>query len=162
VITSGGVSVGEADFVKTTLDKLGQVDFWRIAMKPGKPLAIGKINNAMFFGLPGNPVSVMATFYLFVLPALRAMMGETAAPPLRVRARTQGRLKKTSGRMDFQRGILSNDNGRLVVHAGGMQASHILSGMSQANCFIVLPLDSGNVEAGEEVEVLPFYGLLNP
>lgn len=161
VITSGGVSVGEADFVKTTLDKLGKVDFWRIAMKPGKPLAIGKINHAMFFGLPGNPVSVMATFYLFVLPALKAMMGETAAPPLLVKARTQGRLKKAPGRMDFQRGILSNENGQLVVSAGGMQASHILSGMSRANCFIVLPLDSDDVEAGVEVDVLPFYGLFN-
>lgn len=162
VITSGGVSVGEADFVKSTLDKLGKVEFWRIAMKPGKPLAIGKIHNAMFFGLPGNPVSVMATFYLFAMPALKAMMGQRVTPPLVVRARTQSKLKKRPGRMDFQRGILSNENGQLVVQAGGMQASHILSGMSQANCFIVLPLDSSDVEAGEEVEVLPFYGLLGP
>lgn len=162
VITSGGVSVGEADFVKSTLDKLGKVEFWRIAMKPGKPLAIGKIHNAMFFGLPGNPVSVMATFYLFAMPALRAMMGQRVTPPLVVRARTQSKLKKRPGRMDFQRGILSNENGQLVVQAGGMQASHILSGMSQANCFIVLPLDSSDVEAGTEVEVLPFYGLLGP
>lgn len=161
VITSGGVSVGEADFVKSTLDKLGKVEFWRIAMKPGKPLAIGKINNAMFFGLPGNPVSVMATFYLFAMPALRAMMGQTVTPPLMVRALTQSKLKKRPGRMDFQRGILGNENGQLVVQAGGMQASHILSGMSRANCFIVLPLDSGDIETGEEVEVLPFYGLLS-
>ena len=162
IITSGGVSVGEADFVKSTLDRLGRVDFWRIAMKPGKPLAIGKIENAMFFGLPGNPVSVMATFYLFALPSLRAMMGETHIAPLQLRAVTQNKLKKRPGRMDFQRGILTNDNGRLLVQAGGIQASHILSGMSRANCFIVLPLDGGDVEAGKEVDVLPFYGLLSP
>jgi len=161
IITSGGVSVGEADFVKTTLDKLGQVDFWRIAMKPGKPLAVGKVNQAMFFGLPGNPVSVMATFYLFALPALRVMMGQPVTPPLTVTAICQHTLKKTPGRMDFQRGVLSNDNGRLMVDAAGMQASHILSGMSHANCFIVLPRESGNIEAGSEVTVMPFYGLLS-
>lgn len=161
IITSGGVSVGEADFVKATLDKLGQVDFWRIAMKPGKPLAVGKINQAMFFGLPGNPVSVMATFYLFALPALRIMMGQPVTPPLTLTAICQHTLKKTPGRMDFQRGVLSNDNGRLMVDAAGMQASHILSGMSRANCFIVLPRESGNIEAGSEVTVMPFYGLLS-
>ena len=160
IITSGGVSVGEADFVKATLDKLGKVDFWRIAMKPGKPLAIGKVKQAMFFGLPGNPVSVMATFYLFAMPALRAMMGQTPSPPLRIKAATLHTLKKTPGRMDFQRGLLSNDNGRLVVDATGMQASHILSGMSRANCFIVLPLEAGNIDAGSEVDVIPFRGLV--
>ena len=160
IITSGGVSVGEADFVKATLDKLGKVDFWRIAMKPGKPLAIGKVKQAMFFGLPGNPVSVMATFYLFAMPALRAMMGQTPSPPLRIKAATLHTLKKAPGRMDFQRGLLSNDNGRLVVDATGMQASHILSGMSRANCFIVLPLEAGNIDAGSEVDVIPFRGLV--
>jgi molybdopterin molybdotransferase len=161
IITSGGVSVGEADFVKATLDKLGKVDFWRIAMKPGKPLAIGKINNALFFGLPGNPVSVMATFYLFATPALRQMMGQSISPPLHVTAISKGKLKKTPGRMDFQRGQLSNENGRLVVDATGMQASHILSGMSRANCFIVLPREAGDIEAGSEVDVIPFHGIIN-
>jgi len=160
VITSGGVSVGEADFTKKTLDKLGQVDFWRIAMKPGKPLAIGKINQALFFGLPGNPVSVMATFYLFVAPALCQMMGQTRVPPLTVKAICEQGLKKRPGRMDFQRGIVRNEQGRLLVSAAGMQASHILSGMSQANCFIVLPLETGNIEAGSEVDVMPFHGLI--
>lgn len=160
IITSGGVSVGEADFVKSTLDKLGKVDFWRIAMKPGKPLAIGKINNAMFFGLPGNPVSVMATFYLFAMPALRKLMGQPYQAPLHFTAITKNKLKKTPGRMDFQRGVLSNDNGRLLVDATGMQASHILSGMSRANCFIVLPLEAGHIEAGSEVTVIPFHGLV--
>jgi len=159
VITSGGVSVGEADFVKLTLDKLGKVDFWRIAMKPGKPLAFGKINDAIFFGLPGNPVSVMATFYLFALPAIRHMLGQPYQQPIVYRAVTQSRLKKTPGRTDFQRGVLHHDNGKLMVDGTGMQASHILSGMSRANCFIVLPLESGPVEAGSEVDVMPFHGL---
>lgn len=161
VMTSGGVSVGEADYVKITLDKLGKVDFWRIAMKPGKPLAFGKINNALFFGLPGNPVSVMATFYLFALPALRHMMGQAYEQPIVVRAVTQGKLKKRPGRTDFQRAILKNENGKLVVDGSGMQASHILSGMSRANCFIVLAQESGAVDAGSEVDVIPFHGLIN-
>lgn len=161
IITSGGVSVGEADFTKTTLDKLGKVDFWRISMKPGKPLAFGKINQAIFFGLPGNPVSVMATFYLFALPALKQMMGQIVTPPLIVKATSMHSLKKRPGRQDYQRGVLTNNEGRLVVNAAGMQASHILSGMSQANCFIMLPMESGNVEAGTEVDVMPFQGLLD-
>lgn len=161
IITSGGVSVGEADFVKATLDKLGQVNFWRIAMKPGKPLAMGKIQQTLFFGLPGNPVSVMATFYLFVLPALRAMMGQSPTERLTVNAISKHKLKKRPGRTDFQRGVLSYENGQLVVDAAGMQASHILSGMSHANCFIVLARDAGDVEAGSIVPVLPFHGLMS-
>lgn len=160
IITSGGVSVGEADYVKATLDKLGQVDFWRIAMKPGKPLAMGKVRQALFFGLPGNPVSVMATFYLFVMPALRAMMGQLPDRPLTVNAISKHTLKKRPGRMDFQRGVLCDENGQLVVDAAGMQASHILSGMSRANCFIVLARETGDVEAGSLVPVLPFHGLM--
>jgi len=160
IITSGGVSVGEADFIKATLENLGKIDFWRIAMKPGKPLAVGKIQQALFFGLPGNPVSVMATFYLFAMPALRQMMGQTVTSPLHVTAVCKHALKKRPGRLDFQRGLLSNENGQLVVDAAGMQASHILSGMSQANCFIVLPLESCNVDAGSTVDVIPFHGLI--
>jgi molybdopterin molybdotransferase len=156
IITTGGVSVGDADFVKTVLEKLGQVNFWRIAMKPGKPLAIGKVGQAAFFGLPGNPVSVMATFYEFVLPALRSLGGELPRTPLLFHAITKSRLKKSPGRTDFQRGILTAENGKLYVDASGMQASHILSGMSRANCFIVLPQDCGNIDAGEEVAVQPF------
>ena len=159
VITSGGVSVGEADFVKLTLEKIGKVDFWKVAMKPGKPLALGKIKNAMFFGLPGNPVSVMATFYLFAQPAIRYMMGEAYQQPLIVKATTTSVIKKRPGRTDYQRGIAKNKNGKLVVDGAGMQASHILSGMSQANCFVVIPQMSGSVEAGAEVDVILFDGL---
>jgi molybdopterin molybdotransferase len=161
VITSGGVSVGEADFVKQTLDKLGEVGFWKIAMKPGKPLAFGQIKQAWFFGLPGNPVSVMATFYEFAQPALRRLMGETVTAPLTIRVPCKETLKKRPGRTDFQRGILEYDaEGNLVVSATGMQASHILSGMSRANCFIVIPLEAGDIEAGTLVEVQPFKGLM--
>lgn len=161
VITSGGVSVGEADYVKQTLDKLGQVNFWKIAMKPGKPLAFGKIKQAVFFGLPGNPVSVMATFYQFVQPALRRLTGQTRVMPVIIKLPCSEELKKRPGRTDFQRGIMEYDaDGNLSVRSVGMQASHILSGMSRANCFIILPRESGDIEAGKLVDVQPFEGLM--
>jgi molybdopterin molybdotransferase len=161
VITSGGVSVGEADYVKETLDRLGNVDFWKIAMKPGKPLAFGKVQQALFFGLPGNPVSVMATFYQFVLPALRHLMGEPATALLTIKVPCAQALKKQPGRTDFQRGLLvRNTDGELVVDSTGLQGSHVLSSMSRANCFIVLPAECGNVPAGTLVEVQPFEGLI--
>lgn len=160
LITSGGVSVGDADYVKQTLDQLGQVNFWKIKMKPGKPLAFGQLNQAVFFGLPGNPVSVMATFYQIVQPSLRYLMGQDTTNPIRLKVRTAERLKMRPGRMDFQRGILKyNEQGELVVRSTGNQGSHILSSMSLANCFIVLPAESGPVETGEWVEVEPFEGL---
>jgi len=161
VITSGGVSVGEADYVKETLDRLGNVDFWKIAMKPGKPLAFGKVQQALFFGLPGNPVSVMATFYQFVLPSLRHLMGEPAAATLTIKVPCTQALKKKPGRTDFQRGLLvRNAGGELVVDSTGLQGSHVLSSMSRANFFIVLPAECGDVPAGTLVEVQPFDGLI--
>lgn len=157
LITSGGVSVGDADYVKTTLDAFGQVNFWKVAMKPGRPLAFGKINNTVFFGLPGNPVSVMVTFYQFVQQALRKMMGETFTQPLIVRAVCQSKLRKRAGRFEFQRGILTRDDeGQLIVSKTGQQGSGILSSMTRANCFIMLPETTTDVEAGTEVEVQPF------
>jgi len=161
VITSGGVSVGDADYVKETLEKLGAVDFWKISMKPGKPLAFGLINESLFFGLPGNPVSVIATFYLVAQPAIQKLLGQKMQPPLVAKAKTTEFLKKRPGRTDFQRGILSNDeNGDLVVKMAGTQASHILTSMSNANCFVQLDKDSGNIEVGDTVKVIPFQGLL--
>ena len=161
IITSGGVSVGEADFVKETLDKLGKVDFWKIAMKPGKPLAFGFVNDAVFFGLPGNPVSVMATFYQFALPTLKTIMGHNIIKPTIIKIACKTDLRKAPGRTDFQRGIMrTNERGELVVESIGMQASHVLSGMSKANCFIILPQESGNVKAGTLVDVQPFRGLM--
>jgi molybdopterin molybdotransferase len=161
IITSGGVSVGDADYVTDCLDRVGKINFWKIAMKPGKPLAFGTVKNAVFFGLPGNPVSVMATFYQFVQPALHIMMGQTKQPSIRFTVPCLTGLKKHPGRVDFQRGILETDEqGQLVVRSTGQQGSGILSSMSQANCFIILPKDSGNVAAGEEVVVEPFDGLI--
>jgi len=156
VITSGGVSVGDADYVKETLEKMGEVNFWKIAMKPGKPLAYGKIGNAWFFGLPGNPVSSMATFIEIVRPNLEYLAGQSASQPLRLKVKTVDPLKKRPGRTDFQRGILVYEEDELVVRTTGHQGSHVLSSMSQANCFIVLPAESGSITAGEMVEVEPF------
>ena len=163
IVTSGGVSVGDADYVKETLDRLGEVDFWKIAMKPGKPLAFGKVAGAWFFGLPGNPVSTLVTFYQFAQPALRRLMGQNVGEPLTIRVPCAEPLKKRPGRTDFQRGILERDaSGRLTVRSVGQQASHILSGMSRANCFIILPRESSGVDAGTEVDVQPFEGILCP
>lgn len=161
VITSGGVSVGEADYVKETLIKLGAINFWKIAIKPGRPLAFGTINHSYFFGLPGNPVSVMVTFYQFVQPALLRLMGARLVEPLTARAICLSSLGKAPGRVEYQRGILSKDEqGRLVVRKTGAQGSGILSSMSQANCFILLPMECAGVKAGMEVEVQPFHGLI--
>lgn len=161
VITSGGVSVGEADFVKQTLDELGRVDFWKIAMKPGKPLACGRLGDALFFGLPGNPVSVMATFYQFVQPALQRMMGMNASTGIRLRVPCAVDLKKELGRTEYQRGILQTAaDGTLSVTTTGRQGSHVLSSMSRSDCFIILPAECAGVQAGEPVEVQPFAGLV--
>jgi molybdopterin molybdotransferase len=161
IITSGGISFGQTDYVKETLERMGTLSFWRIAMKPGRPLAFGRIQRAWFFGLPGNPVSVMVTFYELVQPALRRLMGQAVEPPLRLRVPCVSPLKKTPGRQDFQRGILHhNAQGRLVVRSTGPQGSGVLSSMSQANCFIIVPTEWGNVEPGTEVEVEPFAGLV--
>jgi molybdopterin molybdotransferase len=162
VITSGGVSVGEADFVKQILSELGEVLFWKIAMRPGRPLAYGKLGNAHFFGLPGNPVSAMVTFYQFVREALLVLMGvpqPAAIPTLKAICTTA--IKKAPGRTEFQRGILSRaEDGRWSVRTTGDQSSQVLSSMGQANCFIVLPDDQGNTAPGAEVEVQILEGII--
>ncbi len=161
VISTGGVSVGEADYVKEILEELGQVNFWKVAMKPGRPLTFGKVGNATFFGLPGNPVSVMVTFYQFVLPALRKMMGEAETKPLTLKARCTSKLHKRPGRTEFQRGVMETDeNGELLVHKTGEQGSGILRSMSEANCFIVLSKESKGIEIDAIVDVQPFSGLI--
>jgi molybdopterin molybdotransferase len=162
VITSGGVSVGEADFVKAMLDKLGEVVFWKIAMKPGRPLAYGKIGGAHFFGLPGNPVSVMVTFYQFVRDALLALSGVSPVEPVPTfMAACSARLKKAPGRTEFQRGILTRDaQGALSVKPTGEQGSGILKSMSDANCFMILGDATGNVEPGTMVEVQLLEGVV--
>jgi len=161
LITTGGVSVGEADFVKETLEKLGQVGFWKIAMKPGRPLAFGQIDACQFFGLPGNPVSAMVTFYQFVQPAILRMMGIDDVAPKFLLLKTASQLKKRPGRLEFQRGTIETDeDGGMVVTSVGAQGSGILSSMSKANCFIELALESSVVEAGEYVKVQPFAGMI--
>ncbi|MBI4192618.1 MAG: molybdopterin molybdotransferase MoeA [Betaproteobacteria bacterium] len=162
VITSGGVSVGEADFVKDLLEKLGEVVFWKIAMKPGRPLAYGRIGNAHFFGLPGNPVSVMVTFYQFVRDALLKLAGRDPLPPLPTfRVPCTSSLKKAPGRTEFQRGVLTQDaSGNWSVRVTGEQGSGILRSMSEANCFIILPEAQANVAAGTIVEVQVMEGIV--
>ena len=156
VITTGGVSVGEADFVKDIVAQMGDIHFWKIAMKPGRPITFGQLGNASFFGLPGNPVSVMTTFYQFVLPAIQRLSGQNERAPLTVKASCTSDLKKRAGRYEFQRGILSLDpEGRLSVRATGKQGSGILTSMSHANCLILLDEACDGVDAGEVVSVQP-------
>jgi len=162
IITSGGVSVGEADFMKELLQKLGQVLFWKIAMKPGRPLAFGKIGNAHYFGLPGNPVAVMVTFYQFVRQAMLILMGQPSPAHLpMLNAVCISPIRKLKGRTEFQRGILFlADDGNWQVRTTGNQSSGVLSSMSQGNCFIVLDEDVGNIEAGTTVKVQLFDGVI--
>ena len=170
VISSGGVSVGDADFTRDLMNALGDVAFWKIAMRPGRPLAFGRLwsgkrpgegESALFFGLPGNPVAVMATFYFIVREALLAMSGATPyALPL-ISATSSQAVNKRAGRTEFQRGIARRDTaGRWHVVTTGPQGSGVLSSMSEANCFIVLKHDAGNIDAGDSVDILPFDGLI--
>jgi len=157
VISSGGVSVGDADYTKTVLDDLGEIGFWKIAMKPGKPFAFGKLPNSVFFGLPGNPVSALVTFHQLAIVALTKMQNAEALKRTHLQVKTVSDLKKSPGRMDFQRGVLSiNEQGENVVTSTGSQGSGILSSLAQANCFIVLPAEQGKVPAGEVVTVQLF------
>jgi len=161
LITSGGVSVGEADYVKASLLKQGQIKFWKVAMKPGRPFAFGTLDGSYFFGLPGNPVSVMVSFYQFVQPALKKLAGENVTVPLLLQVPCRSKLTKRAGRVEYQRGILEYDaSGDLVVRKTGAQGSGILRSMTDANCFIVLPLASEGVAPGERVAVQPFHGIV--
>lgn len=165
VITSGGVSVGEADYTKQIMAKLGDVTFWKIAMRPGRPMAFGRLasggREALLFGLPGNPVAVMVTFYHFVRTALFRQMGAEVAPLPLMRARSTQPIRKKPGRTEYQRGILSQTaDGAWEVHITGQQGSGVLRSMSEANCFIVLGHEQGSVAAGDAVEVMLFDGLI--
>jgi molybdopterin molybdotransferase len=162
VISSGGVSVGEADYTKTMLDELGEIGFWKLAIKPGKPFAFGKLKNAWFCGLPGNPVSAVLTFYQLVQPLIAQLSAQSdwRLPP-RLRARAATRFKKTPGRLDFQRAVFNhNAQGELEAYTTGPQGSHVFSSYSLANCFVVLERERGDVAVGEWVEVEPFNALL--
>lgn len=157
VITSGGVSVGEADFTRDILQEIGDIAFWKIAMKPGKPMAYGKFKNSLFFGLPGNPVSAMVTFYQLAKPALQKLSGQTSEKPLRFSAMLKNTIKKKPGRLEFQRGIaITDEHGELSVTISNSQSSGMVGSMCNANCFIVVPQEQGNVEAGNRVIIEMF------
>jgi molybdopterin molybdotransferase len=187
IITSGGVSVGEADYTKVMMKKLGDVAFWKIAMRPGRPMAVGHLlrtklttspdeisasssmkegesspsGSAILFGLPGNPVAVMVTFLAFVRPALLQMMGCTASAPPLLKARSAEAIRKKAGRTEYQRGTVSTlADGSLQVKTTGNQGSGVLSSMVQANGLIVLHHDQGNVAPGDEVDVMMFDGVI--
>ncbi len=161
VITTGGISVGQADFTKEVVSELGDIRFWKVAIKPGRPMAFGAIDNTWFFGLPGNPVAVMVTYYQFVLPALRKIMGITEwLPGTKLTAVCTESIRKRPGRTEFQRAILSPTEEGWRVRSTGRQGSGILKSMSLANAFIILPHDRGPVNPGDTVVVQPFSGLI--
>ncbi|CZF79309.1 Molybdopterin molybdenumtransferase [Grimontia celer] len=163
IVTSGGVSVGEADYTKDILDQEGEVGFWKIAIKPGKPFAFGKVKNALFCGLPGNPVSVLVTLHVLVQPLLAKLAGHTQwQPAIALKAKAETRFKKAPGRADYQRAIYRTDeNGDLLVSTTGNQGSGAFSSLSLANCFAVLEQDRGHIEVGETVTIEPFNAVLN-
>jgi molybdopterin molybdotransferase len=162
VISTGGVSVGAADYVKQVLGSLGEIQLWKVAMKPGRPIAFGRIGEATFFGLPGNPVAVLVTYYQFVRPVLEKRMGIRERPVIpHLPARSRVRLRKKPGRTEFQRGVLeSSPQGEWWVKTTGKQGSGILRSMSLANALIVLPAERGMVEPGEWVDTVPFAALI--
>ena len=165
IITSGGVSMGEADHTKAMMKQLGDVAFWRIAMRPGRPMAVGRISeggkSAVLFGLPGNPVAVMVTFLAFVRPALQRLMGAEAMPPVLLQARSGEAMRKKPGRTEYQRGTVTREaDGTLVARTTGNQGSGVLSSMVQANGLIVLRHEQGNVAVGDTVEVMLFDGVV--
>ena len=161
IISSGGVSVGAADHTRSIMQKLGEVTFWQIAMRPGRPMAFGKVHDAFYFGLPGNPVAVMITFYFFVKSALERLGGSLGSDLQSVSAISQQAIRKRPGRTEYQRGQASfNGSGQLVVTLTGQQGSGVLSSMSQANCIIVLAHNQSGIETGDNVEVVLFEGLI--
>ena len=161
IITSGGVSVGEADHTKAMMQQLGDVVFWHIAMRPGRPMAVGRLHGALLFGLPGNPVAAMVTFLAFVRPTLLQMMGSQATPQPLLKARSLEAIRKKPGRTEYQRGCVSSAaDGRLQVKTTGSQGSGVLRSMAQANGLIVLRHAQGDVAIGDEVEVLMFDGAI--
>ncbi|WP_260261439.1 molybdopterin molybdotransferase MoeA [Vibrio intestinalis] len=161
VVTSGGVSVGEADYTKDILEELGEIGFWKLAIKPGKPFAFGALENAWFCGLPGNPVSAVLTMYVLVQPMLAKLSGHTEwKQPESIPATTRTAFKKSPGRTDYQRGVYSIANGQFVVETTGNQSSGAFRSMSLANCFVVLERERGRVEVGETVQIQLFNSTL--
>lgn len=161
VISTGGVSVGQADFVKQVLGDIGTVDFWKLAIKPGRPLTFGKIYDAYFFGLPGNPVATMITFYQIVQPFIKKLMGQNQdIEPLLINAKSQTDIFKSANRVEFLRAKFSNNDGELSVQKLSKQGSGVLSSMSYANCLIVLDEETKQIKAGQFIKIQPFYALI--
>ncbi|MDY6941965.1 MAG: molybdopterin molybdotransferase MoeA [Pseudomonadota bacterium] len=157
VVTTGGVSVGEADYVKDCLAELGQVDIWRVALKPGRPLTFGRLDRAWFFGLPGNPVSAVVTYLLFVRPALQRLAGCPIEDPQAWPAIADEPLRKRPGREEYQRGYCFQDpDGQLRVRSTGSQGSGLIGSLTRGNCFIHLAAESGSVTSGDVVSVIPY------
>ena len=161
IVTTGGVSVGEADYLVEIFERLGQIDFWSIAIKPGRPTVFGTLGDALYLGLPGNPVSAMATFYQLARPAILKLSGRQPQVPVLIRATSAATIKTKAGRSEFLRGVLSRDpRGQYVVEKTGHQGSGILSSMTQANCFILVPEDAEVIKAGSQIDVQPFEALV--
>lgn len=161
VITSGGVSVGEADYTREILEKIATIDFWKLAIKPGKPLAFGRLNRSIFFGLPGNPVSAVVTFDQIASPSISLMAGCTSAPIVTVQAIAKNGFRKRPGRTDYQRAFCYRDeSGELIIESRGSQSSGVLSCFSSSNCYAVLENQRGTVQAGEKVDVQWFDSVL--
>lgn len=158
IVTSGGVSVGDADHVQRVIGELGEIVFWRIAMKPGKPLAVGRIGDALVVGLPGNPVSTLVTYLLFVAPAVDRLAGSEPARPIVLPARLERAVRHTPGRREYMRGTMRTESGELVVSATGDQSSNRLATFATANCLIVAKEDEGEIQSGALVDVLPLGG----
>ena len=159
LVTSGGVSVGTADYVKSVVEDIGHLDFWKIALKPGKPLAVGRIGDALFFGLPGNPVSTIVTYLLFVAPAVDLLGGQEPAPPMMLPAILAGDIKHSRGRREYVRGILRTEDGDLRVAATGDQSSNRLATFADANCLIVVDDDRGDLHEGDQVGAIVLPGV---
>lgn len=160
ILTSGGVSVGEADLVKSAIESLGRLRFWRLNLKPGKPLAFGRVGDALLLGLPGNPVSSIITYLLLARPAIEALCGMQPRQPLRVRCELTEAVRHKPGREEYQRGVLSTRDGRARVATTGDQSSNRMSTFAAANCLIRIPKTAGDLASGSVVEALPFWGLL--
>jgi molybdopterin molybdotransferase len=156
IITTGGVSVGDADYIKNALNKLGNINFWKIAIKPGRPLAYGKINKSHFFGLPGNPVSAVVTFQLFVTLAIEKLIGMKENKYIKLEAITVNNLSKKKGRVEYKRGFFSQVNNQNLVSVSSQQGSNILTSLSNANCYIRLDSNVSKVNKGDKVKVIPF------
>jgi len=160
IITTGGVSVGDADYIREVLDEIGKINFWKISIKPGRPLAYGKIKKTSFFGLPGNPVSTVITFQLFVIPAIEKMMSSEIKNKLFINAITKTSLSKKKGRVEYKRALLTQTKNKVFVETTGLQGSNILTSLAKANCYIKLSANINKVKKGDIVKVLPFMNNL--